>query len=90
MRGSVSLWLAVKRRGIILLSIGCITEGPALRGVKHQGCDAIKSHTGQNIFGASMSYAYTWEAKIGFKDCEVVPDTIWEKVAETFNWDQVV
>ena len=49
-----------------------------------------ESHTGQNIFGGFMSYAYTWGAKIGFKDCEVVPDTIWEKAAETFNWDQVV
>ena len=49
-----------------------------------------ESPTGQNISGAFMSYAYTWEAKIGFKDWEVVPDTIWEKAAETFNWDQVV
>ena len=43
--------------------------------------------TGHNIAGYFLSYAYGLAAEAGFKDCDVVSDSIWKQAAATFNWD---
>ncbi len=42
--------------------------------------------TGQNVSEDFLKHAYqlAWEA--GAKDCEVVPDEIWDLAVQTFNW----
>ena len=45
--------------------------------------------TGRNDFGDFLSYAYGLAAEAGFKDCDVVPDHIWEHAAATFDWGEL-
>ncbi len=43
--------------------------------------------TGQNVFGDFLSYAYGLAADAGHKDCDAVPDDIWERATVTFDWN---
>lgn len=46
------------------------------------------TETGRNIPGWFLSYAYGLAAEAGYPDCDVVPDHIWERATETFEWAQ--
>ncbi len=43
--------------------------------------------TGQNVAGHFVSYVCKLAAGAGFKDCDVVPDAIWEHAVATFDWE---
>jgi hypothetical protein len=48
----------------------------------------LSIETGQNVGEEWLAYAYSAAANVGFKDCDVVPDAIWEQAATTFEWDK--
>ena len=49
----------------------------------------LSIETGRNIALDFLSYAYGLAANAGVKDCEVVPDDLWEQAAAAFDWDVV-
>jgi hypothetical protein len=48
----------------------------------------LSIETGHNVGVYLLSYAYGLAAKVGFEDCDVVPDAVWERAVATFNWDE--
>jgi len=42
--------------------------------------------TGHNVADVFLKYAYGLAAEAGYKDCDVVPDDVWEHAAATFDW----
>jgi putative phosphoesterase len=61
---------------------GLLEEGEALA-----QAFLLSIETGQNVAEDFLSYAYTLADEAGIKDCEVVPDDIWEHATTTFDWD---
>ena len=49
----------------------------------------LSIETGQDFALEWLTYAYGLAAEAGFKDCDVVPDTIWEKAAVTWHWEEI-
>jgi len=45
--------------------------------------------TGQNVAGHFLSHVYGLAAEAGLEDCDVVPDSIWERAVVTFDWEKV-
>jgi len=43
--------------------------------------------TGQDVSGRFVSYAYVLAAEAGYEGSDVVPDSIWEQAAATFDWE---
>ncbi len=43
---------------------------------------------GTNITMKFLSYAYACAAQAGHRRCEYVPDEVWERAVETFDWDE--
>ena len=43
--------------------------------------------TGQNVVGRFVSYTFELAAEAGYEDCDVVPDDVWERAVDTFDWD---
>ena len=41
--------------------------------------------TGQNVTEDFLSYAYRLAAQHGFRNCEYIPDVIWERATATFG-----
>jgi hypothetical protein len=48
----------------------------------------LSIETGQNIGDRFLSYAYKLAAETGHENCTIVPDAIWRRAAETFDWDR--
>lgn len=46
----------------------------------------LSNETGQNVGDFFLKYAYRLAAEAGYGDCQVVPDPIWDRASETFNW----
>jgi putative phosphoesterase len=42
--------------------------------------------TGQDVFLDFLSYAYELARQAGLNNCKIVPDDIWERAHQTFNW----
>ena len=47
----------------------------------------LSLETGRNVFGQFLSFARELCVGAGFEDCDVVPDDIWERAKEEFDWD---
>jgi putative phosphoesterase len=62
---------------------GLLEEGGALA-----RAFLLSIETGQNVGEDWLSFAYRLAAETGFKNCDVVPDAIWEQAAATFDWDK--
>lgn len=43
--------------------------------------------TGRDVFLAFLLYAYELAKQAGYKDCKVVPDNIWERAVQNFDWE---
>lgn len=50
----------------------------------------LSIETGQNVGLDLLSYAYRLMANVGMKECEVIPDEVWEQAVATFDWDAAV
>jgi predicted phosphodiesterase len=50
----------------------------------------LDAETGRNISGRLVRYAYRLAAESGFSDCAVVPNDIWDRAVETFDWGKNV
>jgi len=46
----------------------------------------LSNETGQNVGDFFLKYAYRMASEAGYQDCQVVPDPIWDRAAETFDW----
>ncbi|MEW5717416.1 MAG: metallophosphoesterase family protein [Chloroflexota bacterium] len=46
----------------------------------------LDAELGQNISGKLLRHAYRLAKDVGFPDCAVVPDDIWGRAVETFDW----
>jgi putative phosphoesterase len=62
---------------------GLLEEGGALA-----RAFLLSIETGQNVGEDWLSFTYRLAAETGFKNCDVVPDAIWEQAAATFDWDK--
>jgi len=60
---------------------GLLEEGGALA-----KAFLLSNETGRNVGKSFLKYAYRLAAEAGHAGCEVVPDDIWERAAETFDW----
>lgn len=46
----------------------------------------LSNETGQNVAHYFLTYAYGLATEAGCAGCAVVPDEIWDRAAETWNW----
>ena len=46
--------------------------------------------TGSNLTMKFLSYAFQQVAQAGFPNCEYVPDDVYDRAAETFDWEAEV
>ena len=46
--------------------------------------------TGSNFTLKFLTYAYQQAALAGFPDCEYIPDDVWDRAAETFDWNILI
>ncbi len=60
---------------------GLLSEGGALA-----RSFLLSIETGQNVADDLLSHAYQLAAEAGHGDSAIVPDDIWERAAETFDW----
>lgn len=61
---------------------GLLSEGGAFA----RAC-LLTIETGQNVVGRFVSYTFELAAEAGYEDCDVVPDAVWERAVDTFDWD---
>lgn len=61
---------------------GLLDEGRAFA----RAC-LLTIETGQNVAGRFVSYTFELAVEAGYEDCDVVPDAVWERAVETFDWD---
>lgn len=80
--GAVSYDLSRSRRAFE--DSGLLDEGGALA-----KAFLLSIETGQNVGGFFLSCAYRLAAEAGYGDFPVVPDPIWEKAAEVFDWQRL-
>ena len=45
---------------------------------------------GSNVTMEFLSYAFQKAAQAGFPDCEYIPDKVWDRAAETFDWKEEI
>jgi putative phosphoesterase len=50
----------------------------------------LSIETGLNISDQFLSYAYRLAAEAGHENCATIPDAIWERASETFDWDGAI
>jgi len=50
----------------------------------------LSIETGRNVGVYFLNYAYGLAAEAGFEGCDVVPDAVWERAEDTFDWDGAV
>jgi predicted phosphodiesterase len=62
---------------------GLLAEGGAFA----RAC-LLGIETGQNVAGHFISHVNRLAAGAGFEDCAVVPDDVWDRAVETFNWNE--
>lgn len=62
---------------------GLLAEGGAFARAYLLGIE-----TGQNVVGHFVSHVNELAAEAGFKDRDVVPDSIWDRAVVTFGWDE--
>jgi putative phosphoesterase len=48
----------------------------------------VSIETGDNVGDELLKYAYQMAADAGFSGCRVVPDSIWDQAAVSFDWRQ--
>jgi putative phosphoesterase len=46
----------------------------------------LSNETGLNVGEFFLSYAYKLATEAGYRDCEVIPDPVWDQAAATFGW----
>ncbi|MFX1475741.1 MAG: metallophosphoesterase family protein, partial [Promethearchaeota archaeon] len=63
---------------------GLLTEGGTLA-----RAFLLSIETGRNVAGGFLSHAYKLAATMGFTGQEIIPDSVWTKAAETFNWAEI-
>ena len=73
----------LNRMRTIFQESGLLEEGGALARAL-----LLSIETGQNVWKDWFSFTYRLAAEAGFKNCDVVPDAIWEQAATTFDWDK--
>lgn len=61
---------------------GLLSEGGAFA----RAC-LLTIETGQNVAGRFVSYTFELAAEAGYEDCDVVPDAVWERAVDRFDWD---
>jgi hypothetical protein len=44
--------------------------------------------TGANVSQDFIDYAYGLARQAGYRDCEVVPDAVWEQAGREFAWER--
>jgi putative phosphoesterase len=71
----------IERVRMAFQNSGLLEEGGALAKAFLRSIE-----TGSNIAEDFLSYAYKRAEAAGFKGCEVVPDSVWDAAAETFDW----
>jgi len=73
----------LNRMRTIFQESGLLEEGGALA-----RAFLLSIETGQNVGEDWFSFTYRLTAETGFRNCDVVPDAIWEQAATTFDWDK--
>ncbi len=63
---------------------GLLTEGGALA-----RAFLLSIETGQNIADDFLKHAYGLAVEMGFAGQEIIPDSVWRKAANTFNWSDI-
>ena len=48
----------------------------------------LSIETGRDVTREFLTYAYRLAEEAGFKDCDAVPDEVWDRAAETFPWER--
>ncbi len=46
----------------------------------------LEAETGHNIAVPLLIHAYKMASQAGFSDCKIVPDEVWDRAVETFDW----
>jgi putative phosphoesterase len=67
----------------VLRETGLLEEGGALMRAFLLGME-----TGRNIGEDFLAHAYGLAARAGCKGCDAVPDEVWERAADTFDWEE--
>jgi predicted phosphodiesterase len=62
---------------------GHLAEGGAFARACLRGIE-----TGRNVAWFFVLHAYGLAEEAGFKDCDTVPDDVWEQAAATFDWER--
>ncbi len=71
----------IAREGAAYVESGLLNEGGGMA-----RAFLLDTELGQNISGKLLRHAFRLAADAGFRDCAVVPDDIWDRAVESFDW----